>query len=78
MGNCCGTKTLGRCYVTAFFSCVRSNAVLQLYAEFAISNDIANEYHCISVTLYATGKAKVKVAKSLVLSEGIMFLAILC
>lgn len=35
-----------------------------------------NAYHCTSV--YATGKAKVKAAKALVLSAGIVFLAVLC
>lgn len=38
-----------------------------------------NAYHCASVTvLYATGKAKVKAAKSLVLSAVIALLAVLC
>ena len=40
---------------------------------------MVNAYHCTSVTLlYATGKAKVKATKSLVLSAEIVFLTVLC
>lgn len=62
MGNCCGTKTLEKCCVAAC-----SNYMV-----------VVNMYHCMRVTLlYATGTAKVKAAKSLVLSAGIVFLAVL-
>ena len=62
--NCCGTKALERCCMTACFSWVRSNAVLQLYGN----GECMSLYKCDPVV--CNSKAKAKAAKSLALSAG--------